>query len=483
VADKVASSNVTELAENGSILQAVPVPYIPADATMASDTAASLRLLECSGEMLELEAALQRKRTDVLSDLRSLENSPELTALSEKLYAYSCSNILEVVEGFGRINRYDEHLHSRFLEFFLTPREQRHGLSDTFLKALLRKARFFCSGSQTSTREPDYGGDFTDTEIKREAVSEQGRADFKIRNGRQNLVLLIENKTLSSEGHRQLARYWEDAEREDPSFAIGGLFLTPNGNQPETASKYGYVAVSYCEIAELLDECVQFRGKEDSGAVLARQYASAIRRWFVEDPEIRKLAWRIYKKYPAAASYISTDEAKPSGQIFEHLHGLITEQESGLVTITKRKSELWFVPSKWDEVESLRRAGTKDADGRLLIFWFSLDNEAGSNLDLYLGTAPGAHPDVIARLIATIGECAPPKFHGLVLHNKPRPQSWTHLWGRRFMVKEEIASEDQDEVFKSLEVNWQRFLGEEFPKIMEAVNVASHRQDPRQNSG
>jgi hypothetical protein len=54
------------------------------------------------------------------------------------------------------------------------------------------------------------------------------------------------------------------------------------------------------------------------------------------------------------------------------------------------------------------------------------------------------------------------------LHEKPQSQ-WTHIWGRRFISQEEIAAKDRDEVFKLLEVSWQRFVDEDFPKIQSVI--------------
>ncbi len=40
-----------------------------------------------------------------------------------------------------------------------------------------------------------FEGSFSDTVVIREGVCEQGRADLKLRNNRQKVVLLMENKT------------------------------------------------------------------------------------------------------------------------------------------------------------------------------------------------------------------------------------------------------------------------------------------------
>jgi len=98
---------------------------------MASTVLLNLQGFEHSEELSRLESLLAHDWNATASDLRSLASSPELSALSKALAPRSMPTLLEVLEEFGRIDRHDEHLHSRFLEFCLNPFEQRHGLSDS----------------------------------------------------------------------------------------------------------------------------------------------------------------------------------------------------------------------------------------------------------------------------------------------------------------------------------------------------------------
>ena len=445
---------------------------------MVSETTSSLKYLEGREELARLEAAILREESEALLDLQALEDGAELLTLSEKLTVPSAPSALEIVAEFGRLDIHDEHLHSQFLEFFLRPNEKRHGLSDAFLKALFQLGGFF--RNRIAVRELDFGGDFSDTEVTREAKSEQGRADFKLRNKRQKVVLLIENKTLSAEGDRQLARYWEDAEKDDPGFAIGGLFLTPEGRQPRTAGKYSYSAVSYGGIADLLDACVKTRKAHDPGVILIKQYASAIRRWFVEDPEKKKLAWRIYRKYPAAAAFLSTDGAKPIWQISEHLQGLLRKQGSGLETLyssfSTKEVELWFVPHEWDKIAGLRHAGTakteKRADDRLLIFWLycwpGSEHEYERQLGLYLGSTPGARAEDVQKLIDAISKAVPSSSQEILGDDQPDAE-WKILWAQTLLTVDQLNQEDRDVVFKLIDDGWQRFLDSDLPKLKTGI--------------
>jgi hypothetical protein len=449
---------------------------------MASTVLLNLQGFEHSEELSRLESLLAHDWNATASDLRSLASSPELSALSKALAPRSMPTLLEVLEEFGRIDRHDEHLHSRFLEFCLNPFEQRHGLSDSFLAAIVKRARFFRHGRPWEIRS---GLDFADTKIVREAVSEQGRADFKLTNRRREFVILIENKTLSPEGDRQLARYWEDAEREHPDFAIGGFFLTPEGRPPSTAGDYTYQAISYSEVAELLDISAESRPANPT-MMLAKQYALTVRRWFVEDPDKKKLAWRIFRKYPAAAAYISTDGAKPLWQISEHLQNLLKRAGSNLemiyVSAGTKELSLGFVARAWDKIDKLRRSGTgekaKEADDRLLAFWLYCypqgEHEYEHQLNLYLHAMPGAPTDDVRSVMRAIIKEVPASSPGIEIHEEPQLQ-WTNVWARRLLDEEQLCELDRDAVFKMIEEGWQKFLDTDLPKIKRPSQLCSKK--------
>ncbi|MGC2422238.1 MAG: PD-(D/E)XK nuclease family protein [Candidatus Acidiferrales bacterium] len=432
-----------------------------------------------SDELLALESILGQERNAARTNLQALENSLELTKLSGLFAQSSEPTIFEILEEFRRIDKNDEQLHSRSLEFFLNPREARHGLSDSFLAAVLKMAHFF--RQQTPVDVLAGETDFRDTEVRREAVTEQGRADLRLANRRREFVLIIENKTVSAEGKRQLARYWQDAEREFPGFAIGGFFLTPEGRAPTTAAGYPYAPLRYAEFAELLQACAERRAPQPN-MMLATQYASTIRRWFVEDPEKKKLAWRIFRKYPYAASYLSRDEVKPLWQVSEHLQSLVKRDHTGVEMVysaSKTKElEIWFVPHEWEQIPQLRRAGTapadKQADDRLLIFWLECsswesDHDHERQLNVYLGSVPSAKPEEVRKIMSALANGVPRSSPATKTDDKPQPK-WTYLWGRTLLTEEQLTELDRDLVFKRITSAWQEFLDEDLPKITAAIS-------------
>ncbi len=312
-------------------------------------------------------------------------------------------------------------------------------------------------------------------------MSEQGKVDLKLYNEKQKLVVLIENKTLSGESDRQLARYWEDAENSHPDFAIGGIFLTPNGRPPKTAGKYDYVRVSYGTIAQLLDKSVENREVIDSGATLVRQYASAIRRWFVDDPELKRIAWRIYRQYPQAAMYLASPEARPDQQILREIKELV-DLSSQLSVIpsdpAEKEAEVWFIRKEWEDVSELTHAGTAKAQGRLVIMWVGYHpthaRDSLRGVTLWLSSVPGAQPNDVDKLVESVrraGLKSPPSLQ------TPWPDDgWTHAWGCILASEDDAKSPNRDQLFRQIEERWQRFLDDDLPKIKSAISDLSFQK-------
>jgi hypothetical protein len=71
--------------------------------------------------------AAHDQKNELLTDLKAVEQSAELTRLHEMLTAHPGTTILEILEDSRNVNRNSEHPHSRFLEFFLRRRRRRRG--------------------------------------------------------------------------------------------------------------------------------------------------------------------------------------------------------------------------------------------------------------------------------------------------------------------------------------------------------------------
>lgn len=372
-----------------------------------------------------------------------------------------------------RIDHNDERLHTRVLESFL-----RSKAGPQLVQTLSKRVRFHIHDKMTALFS--LPNDFTGMEVKRDWASEQGLVDLRVQHLRQKFVLLIENKTISEEGDRQLERYWQDAETEHPTYSIGGIFLTPNGRLPTSEGKFKgkYKALSYGDLADAIDEAAGPLAAKDHWKAIVTQYALAIRRWFVADPKMYELAWTIYKKYPEAVEFLSTDEAHPIQQILNFIGTLVKKEN--FVEVCERKNHdesIWFVPQQWDSISGLRHAQTasteKRADDRLCVMWFTCKSKADEGEDyerdliLYLGAVAGAQSNKVKRLLDA-SRSWPVASKQAYLEYEPQ-SDWTHIWARRFLTETELNREDREKVFKDLTSHWKRFLKEDLTVISNSV--------------
>ena len=201
-----------------------------------------------SEELRTIQESLVRTSAVALNEILALNETCDLEELDQRLKSRGAPTVFEVLERCERLKPSEEHLHSRLLEFLFT---RDRDISDAFLSSVIQEARFYRDGLRTTVvgSRSDRG----DIKIEREAQVGEGRdkADFRIRSKRHNFVLIIENKIWAGEGPLQLQKYWEKAQSDDPGFAVGGLFLTPDARKPATAGKYDFVPVGYARIADL----------------------------------------------------------------------------------------------------------------------------------------------------------------------------------------------------------------------------------------
>lgn len=436
-----------------------------------------LNRLAQSNELRTLQQKSVRTRRTQQDKLKTLDESPDLADLANAMAKLQqAPTLFEILERSERLKHTDEHLHSRFLEFLLTGTED-SSLASVFLTSLTREARFYHDARRVPS--PELTGPARDVQIKREAALGNGgdRVDFRIRSEKQACALLIENKIQHGERPRQLLDYWNSAESDNPTFAIGGLFLTPDGRPPRTAGKRDWVSIRYSRIADLLVAACR-KCPRDSRTTVAGEYIRAIRRWFVQDPEMKAIAWRIYQKFPEAIAYLADEANKPASQICEKLQALVKQNDELqlLDRSVPEGGEVWFVPREWEQMPGLRNADTADksAEGRLLIFWTGWTPEHKQDykrdLIVYLGTPKGARVGQVNGVLRAIqGGRVPRSTAGIgSLHTSPQ-DDWTFVWARRLLSESLLKHPNSDTVFERIENAWEQMLRRDLPRIKSAI--------------
>lgn len=347
--------------------------------------------------------------------------------------------------------------HSDFMGWLLNPR-QNHGIGDLFLRRFLQFAAHRSKPSLPMRSPVDFGiWDLSDTTIKREATddNDRRRIDILVQSKINSFVCVIENKISAGEGDGQLKHYrqrFKDVELLLP------IFLTIDGDEP---SEDNYLSVSYRDVADLLDNIVLRRGNAVSEEVriAITHYVKMLRRHFVSDSELIKLAQTIYKKHQAALDYILDN--KPD--LRQELAGLIVERirsNAALMLAERRpqKGAIFFVFKEWDSIPGLKKGEGSRISPYILAFEL-LNGTKRLRLALRLSRGPG---DVRNRVHAALA-----KSNVLILRDAGG--STTRLWSETLLQYDD----DDTDPEQVLEKVWPR-LNDVLSKFS---NLTSHLKD------
>ncbi len=343
--------------------------------------------------------------------------------------------------------------HSDFLAFLLDPR-QSHGLGDTFLKRFLQRTLLAHRDRPLPVSLVDLDvWTLEETTVQREWAG----IDILLRDDPHNLAVVIENKIGSAEHSNQLARYYQTVQRNIPTAAIIGLFLTPDGEEP---SDERYLAISYGLVAELIDGVVTSRSSvlgPDVRMLLAH-YKQMLRRHVVSGSDIDDLCQRIYRKHQRALDLIFERRPDQQLRVKEFLDGLIAQTPE---VIADRATKGWigFSPRQWEAI--LPRTEHKwSSNGRMLLFWFE---NLPNRLRLILEIGPGPS-EVRERLFTLANENAP-----LLRTSKKLYASYSRIYARTVLTDKELEDHEFEALTVRVREYWRQFLADDLPRIVRIV--------------
>ena len=317
--------------------------------------------------------------------LQALVLDGDLERLEDLLAEFNLFDVLGVARS--------EKQHSALLAWLLDPRGS-HGLRDYFLRGFLAEA-----GVEARDREIPHitplivdGWQLENVEV----ATERHRIDVLVIAPGDRFVCLIENKIGSSEHSDQLDRYLSTVEREYGEFVRFPIYLTPNGDEPESEKDAErYVALDYGKVAELVDRVLRTRGSTMSSRVASflEQFARTLRRHVLPTTDnIDELAYQIYSNHREAIDLIVGARSTPGNMAWDIIERAIKQFAPDLQPDQhhlSRGMRRYFAPSL-DEIPELRKGWGWTESNRMLLFEFKYLND--EEIWLFLMMSPGPQP-------------------------------------------------------------------------------------------
>ena len=382
-----------------------------------------------------------------------LLDNKDLERLEELLQEFNIFSALGVVNS--------ELRHSNFLSWLLNPFET-HSLGGYFLSILLKAVAFKAS-------ELDITGGPTVFELDAmtlddaEVLREWRKIDIFIKSDTHKLVCVIENKINIGEHREQLQRYREIITREFPDYKKLFVFLTLEGDIP---SDNNYVPFSYREIAEIVERIIETKRDKLSPEIVTfiSHYVKMLRRYFMEDSEIKELCRKIYKKHKKALDLLFEYKPDMQMEIYESLIEILGSAPD-LILDDSSKTYIRFIPKGLDFIPKKGEGWTKSK--RILLFEFQ-NTQSGLNLNLIIG--PGLKDireklyDIARKNTAIFSRS----------RRKLTPQ-WFTIYMKSILKSKEYENKEIEEIKILLKEKFEKFKNQDLPQIVEVIKT--HEQD------
>ena len=339
-----------------------------------------------------------------------------------------------------------ERVHSSLLGFLLNPKEN-HGLGDRFLKRFL----------QTAMENPPKIVSLTAVEIdlldlsQAEIRIEHNHNDVLIRDARNHIGVIVENKIDSTQHSDQLARYHQFELKHYPERTVFGIYLTVDGDEPENDN---YASISHSAIPGLLAELCQAPGLHIDPEVqfAIRQYTDVLGRHFMADQQIKTLCERLYRQHRRAIDLIVEYMPRPKEIVREKLKELI-RANGALILDECTTTQVRFIPKSLD-LPYFQCGERWTSSRRIFLFEFVVDK----SLCFFVELGPG---DPERRKCICDFALANEKIFQL---GKLFYEGWQSLLKKQIV---ERLDEDLDtaQLAQKIESRWQEFLKDDLPRI------------------
>lgn len=396
-----------------------------------------------------------KEQKNILKDF--LEDDEELHKIESLVSNF---NIFETI-GIEK----NENRHSNILAWLLNPKSN-HNLGDLFLRYFL-KDLFLKNDIDSNIDFFEIAlMDFDDIEIIREyIIGKRNRIDILIKSEQNNLLVIIENKIDSTEGQNQLKTYFELINSEFPKKYKKKLFvyLTKDGSPPSNGNNW--YTYAYHSILQILEKILNDRKESIPESVFSfvNQYKTILRRYIVDDSEIKKLCENIYKKHQKALDLIFQYKPDIHFDIQEKIIEIINGKEN-LILDFSTKTAIRFTTRKLDGIIPQIGEGWTTSK-RILLFEFK--NFTNADKSIYLIIGPSENDSIREKLYSRASE---KKLFNIAKSNfdiEKIGTKWSTIYKKKILLIKTWKDEDTDTVLEKLSKELNDFFKNDLVRIEE----------------
>lgn len=278
--------------------------------------------------------------------------SDDFAKLDEKSEKFNVFKVLKLENA--------EIRHSNFLGWLLDPCES-HLMLDYFLKEFLKMiVKDHSINPDVSMSISDIVlGDFIDTEVTLEKLTDEGRRiDILLESRKNQFVCVIENKVWSDEGCNQLEDYYKYINNHETYKNYKHklfVFLTPKTGYGCTKLYKNYIRFDYGKICQVIDKLLEKYDCVISEDVkyFIENYKEMVERNIMGkyDKDVLELCSRIYKSYGSTIDLI-VQQGNPKSCVLSVLEEVLNER-TDLIDVKRKKDGFLFLPDNINNKEYL----------------------------------------------------------------------------------------------------------------------------------
>jgi hypothetical protein len=243
-----------------------------------------------------------------------------------------------------KVNHY-EIRHSNILSWLLNPNES-HNLGDKFLKKVLSEIILRNENTDTSLSIMQIqNANLSDAEVLREHL----HVDILVISETNKLVLVIENKLLSSKVEGQVTGYVKAIKQKYPGYQVIPILLSLTSEEIQDSGKIDYATITHEDLYNIIKFLIELHKDSLNKKIydFINYYLKALEEFIMyEDNEVVKLCKEIYQKHKDAIDAIM------NYGVTTQLDAPIEEFKKGksIAELYKNVSSLWFIPKELENI-------------------------------------------------------------------------------------------------------------------------------------